>query len=184
VHAGMIALRSSSARRNQAPFDAVAMDERKEIIWPTITVLRTRKRNRESALKGRFISTRAIWPAKRSVPSRARLTKNATVRSAKSQPTTTRPSEAAHPRRTRWREHEPRQEPPADWSDVNTTNPVPETPIAESPPLVVDRTAPAERIKPVPSPRQKAVRNFGHTLFARWRGDPVSQTSLKRGLAL
>jgi hypothetical protein len=43
---------------------------------------------------------------------------------------------------------------------MNIVNPVSETPIVESPPLVVDPVAPAEPIKPVPKPSPEGSSEF------------------------
>jgi hypothetical protein len=48
----------------------------------------------------------------------------------------------------------------ADWSDMNTTNPVPDTPAVGPPPLVVDPVAPSEPIKPVPKPSPEGTSEF------------------------
>jgi hypothetical protein len=43
---------------------------------------------------------------------------------------------------------------------MNSTNPVPETPVAEPPPVVIDPAAPAVFIKPVPKPSPEGTSEF------------------------
>jgi hypothetical protein len=70
---------------------------------------------------------------------------------------------------------------------MNLVNSVPETPIVELPPLVVDPVAPAEPIKPVPKPSPEGSSEFWtHVIRLSGKATPLafSDTSKARPRAL